>query len=132
MAKNYRIIDFRGPGGGFDPGNFVTKDELFDASTGKIKPEYIDASISAEIDLIHLCTNAENTPTGVTWKKSDTVTVSGLLDPSYSTRSFIYLVKDYDQENYTSYVTVEDAGEYSWEKLESGGSGNLYYVVIEE
>ena len=131
MATSYRIIDFRGPGGGFDPSKFVTKEELFDASTGKIKPEYIDASISAEIDLTKISTDASNTPLGVTWKKTETSTVTGTLPASYSTRSYIYLVKDYDKTSYSAYITTESSGSYAWTKLESG-TFDLDYVVIEE
>lgn len=130
MAKKYRIIDFRGHGGGFEPEKFVTKEELFDASTGKIKPKYIDASISAEIDLVKTCTNAEDTPKNVTWKKSSTVTVAGLLEASYSTRSFIYIMKDYDKEYYDAYMTIEVGGNYKWERIVGGGGNDLDYDII--
>lgn len=129
MATSYRIIDFRGPGGGFDPSNFVTKEEIFDASTGKIKPEYIDASISAEIDLTKISTDESNTPLGVTWKKTETSTVTGTLQASYSTRSYIYLVRDYDKTAYSAYVTTESSGSYEWTKLEQG-TLDLDYIVI--
>lgn len=129
MAQNYRIIDFRGPGG--DPSNIVTKDELFDASTGKIKSELIDASISAEIDLVKVAVDAGTTPEGIEWKKSPTVTVTGTLEASYLTRSHVYLVKDYDLDAYDSYVTAEVGGGYQWERL-SNGSFDLDYEIVEE
>ena len=130
MAKNYRIIDFRGPDGGYDPSDIVTKDELFDASTGKIKPELIDASISAEIDLVKICTNAEDTPYDVSWEKSEFVTVTGILEASYATRSYVYMSKNYYDETYTSYVTAEDNGEYRWVLLSA--NSDLSCEIVEE
>lgn len=124
----FRVIDFGGSIGGIDPSDVVTKDELFDASTGKIDQKYIDASISGEIDLTQQSYNANTTPLGVSWKSSAQTTVQGTLAASYLTRSRIYLVKDYDSDICRSYVTMESGGSYYWVELSSDSGISFKYV----
>lgn len=124
----FRVIDFSNSMNGIDPEDIVTKDELFDPETGKIDQRYIDASISAQIDLSKLSTAANTTPAGVSWKSSAQTTVNGSLVADNTTMSRIYLVKDYDSSIYTSYITMETGGTYKWVELSSDSGLKFRYV----
>lgn len=65
-----------------------------------------------------VCTQASNTPYGVTWD-DDGTTVTGTLVASEDTEGVFYLVPLHTQTKdiYSEYVTVEDNESYSWEKI---------------
>ena len=62
--------------------------------------------------------SAETTPEGVSWKDGAT-TITGTLAASASTIGKIYLVRTGTKAKdvYEEYVTTEDGGVYSWERL---------------
>lgn len=66
-----------------------------------------------------ICTSAADTPKDVTWDDSGT-TITGTLVASSSTEGTFYLVPITTQSGddaYAEYVTVENGGSYSWEKI---------------
>lgn len=125
----FRVIDLSNSMNGINPDDIVTKDELFDPETGKIDQRYIDASISAQVDLSKPSTTANTTPAGVSWKSSEQTTVQGSLVADKTTMSKIYLVKDYDSSIYTSYITMETGGVYRWVELSSDSGLKFNYVA---
>lgn len=92
-------------------------------TTYDIEDKVARAAALAGVKFI-LCTNASNTPYGVTWD-DDGTTVTGTLVASDATSGKFYLVpvhtEDPDKDIFAEYVTVinEDAEpvEYSWEKI---------------
>lgn len=65
-----------------------------------------------------VCTQASNTPYGVTWD-DDGTTITGTLVASGDTEGIFYLVPAFTETKdiYAEYVTVEDGENYSWEKI---------------
>lgn len=84
------------------------------------------------------CTNAGNTPKGVSWKNTATTKVYGTLVASYNTLGYEYLVKDYDKSRYDVYITVESSQEYSWIRLDKtypaicGAYGQAAFHVVKQ
>lgn len=115
---NYRIINFDGT---------VTADELFD-DNGKIKSDLIPGGTVTYTSI--QCTNAANTPQGITWSDG-TTTITGTLVASENTQNNVYFVKN--GENYDQYMTFVDGSSYTWVKvgttLINNVSGMTYTVV---
>ena len=103
----YRIVNIIGS-------QNVTKDELFDSITHKIKDEYIDASVTADINVTIVSTDAQHTPMDVAWKKSANETVVGTLTANSLHKTSLYLVKDYDKTCYTAYAVADKNGAFEW------------------
>lgn len=96
----------------------ITKGELFDLATGKIKPSLIDAAGLTPV----LCTNAEDTPLGVQWNDGDTV-ITGTLIPSASTQGKLYFVpaeSTAEKNIYDEYFTLLRGTDYVWECIGRG------------
>lgn len=95
----------------------VTRNELFDNS-GKIKRSYLPIAASFTP---YKCTNASDTPKGVTWTKDDDTTITGTLEASASTTESIYFIPNAG-EGYKQYITFRDGEEgsytYSWDCID--------------
>lgn len=65
-----------------------------------------------------ICTQASNTPYGVTWD-DDGTTITGTLVASEDTEGTFYLVPMHTETKdiYAEYVTIEDGENFDWEKI---------------
>ena len=68
-----------------------------------------------------VCTNAENTPQGVTWEDAQQQTITGTLVASEDTKFKFYLVPAHrtkpGSDIYEEYITIVNGQNYSWEKF---------------
>lgn len=96
----------------------ISKITLPSGTTYDIKDATARSMASAGVSF-NKCTSASNTPYGVTWDNGGT-TVTGTLVASASTKGVFYLVPETTQSGndiFSEYITVEDGGTYSWEKI---------------
>lgn len=96
----------------------ISRITLPSGTTYDIKDAVARQMISGGVSFI-ISTNASTTPQGITWNDSGTV-VTGTLVASGDTAGKFYLVPETtqgDHDIYAEYVTVENGGTYSWEKV---------------
>lgn len=96
------------------PNPYLTQIELPSGSVYDLHDNRVDSLNNWEYVV---CTNASNTPKGVTWNSSGT-TITGTLVASADTMYKIYLVPDTNGTNDTfdEYITVNPSGStYQWE-----------------
>jgi len=82
-----------------------------------------DIALDCKLSFI-ICTQASNTPYGVTWNKNGT-TITGTLVASDNTKGIFYLVPSIIGTNnvYIEYITVENGASFSWEKIGATDEG---------
>ena len=98
----------------------ISKITLPSGTSYDLKDATAREMISGGISFI-VSTDASTTPAGVTWKSGST-TITGTLVASKDTKAKFYLVPEESAASpnaYREYVTVENGGNYSWEKIGS-------------
>lgn len=113
----------------------ISKITLPSGTTYNIKDAEARSAIASitSFDYV-ICTNAANTPQGVTWESGST-TITGTLVASADTKGKMYLVPDSlgTKDIYDEYITINTSGStYIWERFgHTGGSigdlGDLAY-----
>lgn len=96
----------------------ISQITLPSGTTYDIKDATARGAIQAGVSFT-VCTNAANTPYGVQWE-SGGITITGTLAASHDTQASFYLVPVTTQSGddiFAEYITVEQSGNYSWEKL---------------
>lgn len=99
----------------------ISRITLPSGTTYDIKDAVARQAISAGVAFI-VSKDAASTPQGVKWINASSVEVTGTLVASTTTMGSIYLVPasiTSQKDVYDEYVTVEDGGSYSWERLGS-------------
>ena len=100
------------------PNPSISRITLPSGTTYDIKDSIARQMISAGVSFI-VCTAASNTPYGVTWD-DDGTTITGTLVADEDTMGSFYLVPATNpsgKDIYAEYITVENASQYSWEKV---------------